>query len=215
MAGIVAGHGLPARMTRTQARVPNIHPKWVRITHWLNALAILVMLASGWRIYDASPIFKFIYFPDALTLGGWLGGALLWHFAAMWLLAANFLIYAWIGLATGHFSSRMLPVSGRDLLRDASAALRGALQHKDLRHYNALQKIAYLAAIAGTGLAILSGLALWKPVQLLPLSGLMGGYEATRVVHFIAMASLASFVAVHLTMSILVPRSFQAIVRGR
>jgi thiosulfate reductase cytochrome b subunit len=78
-------------MMRSTRRTPAIHALWVRLTHWLSAVAILVMIASGWRIYDASPLFKFIYFPNALTLGGWLGGALLWHFAAMWLLAASFL----------------------------------------------------------------------------------------------------------------------------
>jgi thiosulfate reductase cytochrome b subunit len=201
-------------MTRAKTRAPRIHPVWVRVTHWLNALAIFVMFASGWRIYDASPLFKFIYFPNALTLGAWLGGALLWHFAGMWLLAANFLIYVLIGLASGHFRSRMLPIPGRDLLRDASAALRGELKHRELRHYNAVQKTAYLVAIAGTGLAILSGLALWKPVQLLPLSRLMGGYDVTRVVHFVAMASLGIFIAVHLAMAILVPRSLLAMARG-
>ena len=77
-----------------------IHPLWLRLTHWLNALAVLVMVTSGWRIYNASPLFDVRASRAALTLGGWLGGALQWHFAAMWLLAANGLVY--LGTEPGH-----------------------------------------------------------------------------------------------------------------
>ena len=86
-----------------------IHPDWVRITHWINALAMLVMIGSGWEIYNASPLFPF-NFPGSITLGGWLAGALLWHFAAMWLLAINGLVYVALGLATGRFRRKLLPI---------------------------------------------------------------------------------------------------------
>jgi thiosulfate reductase cytochrome b subunit len=201
-------------MIRSKRRSTEIHPAWVRITHWLNVLAMFIMFTSGWRIYDASPLFKHLRFPSTLTLGGWLGGALLWHFAAMWLLAANFLIYVFVGLAAGHFSRRMLPIRRRDLARDIARALHGKLHHTNLSRYNAIQKVAYLAVAACTGLVLLSGLALWKPVQLLPLSLLLGGYDATRIVHFVAMTLLAWFVAVHIVMVIIVPRSLPAMLRG-
>src|ERR1700730_6662175 len=82
-----------------QAKHPDgkvIHPLWVRVTHWINALAIIVMIGSGWQIYNASPIFNF-EFPEAITIGGWLAGGIMWHFAAMWLLVANGLVYLVLG----------------------------------------------------------------------------------------------------------------------
>src|SRR5687768_1315134 len=86
-----------------------IHPAWVRITHWINALAMLVMIGSGWEIYNASPLFSFV-FPKSITLGGWLAGALLWHFAAMWVLAINGLVYVVLGLLTGRFRRKLWPI---------------------------------------------------------------------------------------------------------
>ena len=87
-----------------------VHPLLVRITHWVNALAIVVMVLSGWKIYNASPLFDFS-FPDDLTLGGWLAGALQWHFAAMWILVLNGMIYLAYGLFSGHLWRRMFPLS--------------------------------------------------------------------------------------------------------
>src|SRR5713226_9527663 len=120
-----------------------IHPAWVRITHWINAVAMLVMIGSGWEIYNASPLFGFTY-PKSITLGGWLAGALLWHFAAMWLLVANGLIYITLGIATGRFAKKVLPIRPGDILADAGAAFTGKLSHADLSVYNAVQKLLYL-----------------------------------------------------------------------
>jgi thiosulfate reductase cytochrome b subunit len=202
-------------MTDVPTRSRTVQPVWLRVTHWVNAVAVLIMVTSGWQVYNASPIFKSLDFPPAITLGGWLGGALLWHFAAMWLLVANFLVYLLMNVLTGRFSRKLLPVSPRSVARDLWAALRGALGHEDLSRYNAVQKLAYLAIIVDTVVLILSGLAVWKPVQLPLLSGLMGGYDSARVVHFFAMAFLVAFVVVHVVMSILVPRSLLAMFRGR
>ena len=99
-----------------------IHPVWVRITHWINAIAMLVMIGSGWEIYNASPLFGFP-FPGSITLGGWLAGALLWHFAAMWLLAINGLVYLALGFATGRFRRKLLPIRPGEVIADAKAAL--------------------------------------------------------------------------------------------
>src|SRR5258706_5825757 len=107
-----------------------VHPLPVRITHWVNVLAILLMLLSGWKIYNASPVFSFS-FPDALTLGGWLAGALQWHFAAMWLLVLNGLAYLAYGIVSGHLRRKMFPISPRALLGDVLRALRGRLAHDD------------------------------------------------------------------------------------
>jgi len=192
-----------------------IHPAWLRVAHWLNAIAVLIMITSGWRIYDASPLFESVYFPPAFTLGGWLAGALLWHFAAMWLLFASFLLYLGINLLSGRLFDKMFPITWRGLSGDLRAALRGALSHQDLSRYNMVQKLAYLGVIADTIVLVLSGLAIWKPVQLQMLSGLMGGYDSARVVHFVAMVLMVVFLAVHVVMSLLVPRSLRAMVRGR
>ncbi|MEN4922426.1 cytochrome b/b6 domain-containing protein [Achromobacter spanius] len=191
-----------------------IHPRWLRITHWLNALAVVVMVTSGWRIYNASPFFDFA-FPDGITLGGWLGGALQWHFAGMWLLFGNGLLYLALNLATGRLWRKFLPVSPGGVARDLAAALRGRLSHADPRRYNQVQRLAYLFVMADIALLILSGLVLWKSVQFDLLRELMGGYEAARRVHFFAMALLAAFVAVHLAMVALVPRSLIAMIRGK
>ncbi|HET7837783.1 cytochrome b/b6 domain-containing protein [Variovorax sp. J31P207] len=191
-----------------------IHPLWLRITHWLNALAVLVMVASGWRIYDASPLFPF-EFPAALTLGGWLGGALQWHFAAMWLLAANGLVYLALNLASGRLWRKFFPLSISGIWHDALAALRGRLSHADPRHYNSVQRFAYLFVICDIVLLVLSGLVLWKSVQFGLLRDLLGGYEFARRIHFFAMAALVAFVAVHLVMVALVPRSLLAMLGSR
>src|SRR5678816_2052857 len=132
-----------------------IHPLVVRVTHWLNVLAVLIMITSGWQIYNASPLFAFS-FPDALTLGGWLAGALQWHFAAMWLLALNGLVYLGYGIVSGHFRRKLLPISPAAVLRDVSQALRGRLAHEDLSVYNAAQRAAYLVLILALMLLILS-----------------------------------------------------------
>jgi thiosulfate reductase cytochrome b subunit len=192
-----------------------VHPLVVRITHWINALAVLVMVASGWRIYNASPLFESFTFPDALTLGGWLAGALQWHFAAMWLLALNGIIYLFYGIVSGHFRRKLLPISPRAVIRDISQALRGRLAHEDLSVYNAAQRAAYLALIVSFIVLILSGLAIWKPVQLQELAALMGGYEGARLLHFFAMSLVVFIVVVHVVMVALVPRTFPTMITGR
>jgi len=191
-----------------------VHPLPVRITHWVNALAILVMVLSGWRIYNAAPLFEFT-FPKAWTLGGWLAGALQWHFAAMWLLALNGMLYLAYGIFSGHLRRRMFPLSPGALLRDLRDALRGRLAHDDLSVYNAAQKAAYLGAILLAAGLILSGLAIWKPVQLYALASLMGDYEGARLLHFFCMAGIVLFVVVHVAMVALVPKTFLMMLTGR
>ena len=191
-----------------------IHPLATRLFHWINAVAIIVMIGSGLEIYNASPLLPFT-FPDWITLGGWLGGALLWHFAAMWLLAGNFLAWIAYGLASGRFRRKLLPIRPRELAGDLLSALRGKLMHADLSRYNAVQKLLYASALALIALAIVSGLAIWKPVQLSSLTNLMGGFQGARLVHFLAMSGLVLFLFVHVTMALLVPRTIGAMIRGR
>lgn len=186
----------------------------MRITHWLNALAVLVLVTSGWRIYDAAPFFPF-EIPKSLTLGGWLGGALQWHFAAMWLLAANGLVYLALNIASRRLFRKFFPLSVRGIWHDALAALHGRLSHADPRHYNSVQRAAYLFVMLDIVLLVLSGLVLWKSVQFAVLRDLLGGYEFARRIHFFAMAALVGFVAVHLVMVALVPRTLLTMLSGR
>src|SRR5216684_1122059 len=146
----------------TPAKV--IQPAWVRTVHWINAVAIVLMIMSGWQIYNASPLFDF-KFSSNITLGGWLGGALLWHFAAMWLLLINGIVYLTLGLATGRFRRKLLPIRPRAVLDDFVAALRGRLSHDDLTVYNSVQRLLYAGVLIAGVVIVLSGISIWKPVQ--------------------------------------------------
>jgi thiosulfate reductase cytochrome b subunit len=191
-----------------------VHPRWVRVTHWLNAIAMVVMIMSGWEIYNASPLFSFT-FPKSITLGGWLAGALLWHFAAMWLLVVNGLIYVTLGLVTGRFRRKLWPIRPSEVVADAKAALTFKLSHDDLSIYNAVQRLLYPGVIVAGIVIVLSGLAMWKPVQLQELTAMFGGYEASRYVHFFAMAAIVGFLVIHVVLAIVVPRSLRAMIVGR
>ncbi len=195
-------------------RKPAIHPLWLRLTHWVNAVAMVIMVMSGWRIYNASPLFGFS-FPEAITLGGWLGGALLWHFAAMWLLVVNGLIYFTLGIVTGRFRRKLLPISAHGVARDTAAALTGRLSHDDLSTYNQVQRLFYAGVIVVGIIVVLSGLSIWKPVQLQELTALFGGYDTARYVHFFAMAAIVGFLAVHVVLALMVPKSLRAMITGR
>jgi thiosulfate reductase cytochrome b subunit len=191
-----------------------IHPVWLRLTHWLNAAAVLVLIASGWKIYNATAFLGFAFL-KSVTLGGWLGGALLWHFAAMWLLAVNGVFYLLINILSGRLGRRFFPISLSGFVADVRDALRGRLAHADPLHYNTVQRLAYLFVMFDGVLLVLSGLVLWKSVQFSLLRELLGGYEGARLVHFGAMAALVGFVVIHLTMVMLVPRTLVAMLRGR
>jgi len=191
-----------------------IHPLIVRVCHWLNVIAVLIMITSGWAIYNASPLFSW-NFPDAITLGGWLAGALQWHFAGMWLFAVNGLVYLVYGIASGHFRRKLLPITPRAVLHDIREALRGKLAHEDLSVYNTAQRGAYLALILLLILMIATGIVIWKPVQFYWLGQFMGDYEGARLLHFFSMATIAFIVFVHVVMVVLVPRTFPTMFTGR
>ena len=211
----------------TAQREVQHHPLVVRITHWLTALAMLVMIGSGWRIYDFYPALPgdFQFRPD-FTLGGeytasealhnedGLANALGWHFAGMWLLVLSLAVYVTYGIVSGHFRRDFLPVLPRDLLHDFIAAVRLRLAHR-LGTYNAVQKTFYCGVLLAILVMILSGLGIWKPVQFRELTWLFGGYEAARVVHFLGMAAIVGFLVVHVALTILVPKTLVAIIFGR
>src|SRR6187549_3404233 len=202
-------------MISTAPAATTIHPRWVRICHWINALAILVMIGSGWQIYNASPLFDFLTFPRQITLGNWLAGALLWHFAAMWLLVINGVVYVTLGILTGRFRRKLFPIRPREVWRDFFAALRGRLAHDDLSVYNAVQRLLYVGILLTGVVIVLSGLSIWKPVQFQALTAFFGGYNTARYVHFAAMSAIVAFLVVHVTLAVLVPKSLRAMIIGR
>lgn len=201
-------------MTTRADKSKPVHALWLRCMHWLNAMAVLLLIGSGWRIYNATGFLGFAI-PRDITLGGWLGGALQWHFAAMWLLMANGLLYLVVNLLSGRLRRQFLPIAPRQLWTDIGAALRGRLSHADPRHYNSVQRLAYLFVMLDSVLLVLSGLVLWKSVQFPLLRELLGGYEGARYVHFFAMAGLCAFILVHVLMVALVPRTLLAMLTGK
>jgi thiosulfate reductase cytochrome b subunit len=205
-------------MTVAAASAPEphvtIHPVWVRVCHWINAAAILVMIGSGWQIYNASPLFDFT-FPRQIALGNWLAGAIMWHFAAMWVLVVNGIVYLALGFATGRFRRKLVPIDPREVVGDIKAALTFKLAHDDLAHYNAIQKLLYIGVILCGVIIVLSGLAIWKPVQFQELTALFGGYDVARYIHFFAMAAIVAFLVVHVTLALIVPKSLRAMIAGR
>jgi thiosulfate reductase cytochrome b subunit len=202
-----------------------VHPLTVRITHWLNALAMIIMIMSGWRIYNSDPILLFS-FPVWPTLGGsyegsvdihnedGLAGALQWHFAGMWLLAINGAIYLAYGLLSGHFRHAFFPVGPAAVLRDTLAALQFRLPHR-LGAYNAVQKTLYLGVLTAGVVMVLSGLAIWKPGQFQELTWLFGGFDVARVIHFLGMAAIVAFLIVHVALVVIVPKTLPPMITGR
>lgn len=201
-------------VTETAVQRDTIHPGWLRVCHWINAVAILVMIGSGWQIFNASPLFDFT-FSRSYALGNWLGGALLWHFAGMWLLVINGLVYVTLGFATGRFRRKLLPIYPSEIIADIRAALTFNLSHDDLSHYNAVQKVLYVGIILTGVVIVASGLAIWKPVQFQEITAIFGGYDTARWVHFIAMAAIVLFLVVHVALALIVPKSLRAMITGR
>ncbi len=204
-----------------------IHSRFVRITHWINAVAMIIMIGSGWRIYNNVPIFPTFTFPDWMTLGGdheityrlnkdiGFSNALLWHFAAMWVFVVNGLAALVYGLVSGRLQAKWWPISVRELVYDIREALRFNLAHDDITVYNAVQKLLYAGVICAAVLMFVSGLAIWKPVQFQTLTWLFYDFQGARLAHFIGMAAIALFLGVHVALAVLVPKTIVAMTKGR
>ena len=195
-------------------RVQRLHPLPIRVMHWINAFAMIVMITSGWGIYNDDVIIRGFSFPGWLRLGEWAAPSVNYHFAGMWLLALNGLAYLAYGLGTGRLRERLLPIRLRDLVQTVRDTLHFHVAHEDLTTYNAVQKLLYFVVIAAGVSQVLTGLALWKPVQFSGLVSLLGGFQAARVIHFIGMAVIVAFLLVHVLLSLLVPRTLWAMLAG-
>ena len=191
-----------------------LHPWPVRVMHWLNALAMIVMITSGWGIYNDDAIIKGFLFPGILRLGEWAAPSLNYHFAGMWLLAVNGLFYLVYGLATGRLRERLLPIRARDVVHTVRDTLHLRIAHEDLTVYNAVQKLLYIVAILAGIAQVVSGLAIWKPIQFAGLVSLLGGFQFARIIHFTGMAILVGFLVVHVALALLVPQTLLAMLSG-
>jgi thiosulfate reductase cytochrome b subunit len=205
---------MTTRDVKSTSHERRLHPLPVRIMHWINALAIFIMVGSGWKIYDDDVILGWLHFPDSLVIGKWAQYGLQWHFFGMWIFVLNGIAYLTYGIATGRFRRKLFPISIRELLATVSDALRFKLGHDDLTHYNAVQKTLYLGVMTVGILIVISGLALWKPVQFSELANLFGSFQTIRVVHFLCMAAIVGFLVVHISLALLVPQSLVAMVNG-
>ena len=193
---------------------PKLHPVPVRIMHWLNAIAMIVMFTSGWGIYDDDAIFGWLYFPDWARLGSWAPESLLWHFAFMWLLGVNGLFYLIYGFATGRFRRKLLPIRVGEIVETVKETLHFHLAHEDLTTYNAVQKLLYLVVITAGVMQIITGIAIWKPVQFAWITALFGGFQGARLAHFLGMGVIVGFLVVHVALAVLVPRTLWAMLTG-
>jgi thiosulfate reductase cytochrome b subunit len=206
-------------MSATTATAPalagrRLHPLPVRVMHWTNAVAMIVMIGSGWGIYNDSVIFHFLHFSDSLRIGSWAARSLLWHFAGMWLLAINGLAYLTYGTVTGRLRERLLPIRVADVIETVRDTLRFKISHEDLTTYNAVQKLLYIVVMVAGVSQVVTGLAIWKPVQLSWLTALFGGFQNARLIHFLGMAVIVGFLVVHVALSLLVPSTLWAMLTG-
>lgn len=200
-------------LARQRKKPKIIHPLFVRITHWINAFAAIAMLMSGLRIYNASPLYPFLFPPD-ITLGGWLAGALAWHFAAMWLLVLNGIAYLIYGFYTGHFIRRLLNIRPMAAYRNVKLEIKQLLIH-GTGEYNLIQRVLYIIVIWDVIILFFSGLAIWKPIQLQKLTEFFGGYDQARHYHFYGMLILVFFLLLHVSAAFAVKGTVQSMFTGR
>jgi thiosulfate reductase cytochrome b subunit len=203
-----------------------LHPVPIRVMHWINALTMLIMIGSGFKIYNNQPIFSSITFPDSFLIGGdpdiafiyngdpGFGGALQWHFMAMWFLVLNGIAYLIYGIATGRLRRKMFPIRPAEVLKTLREALHFHLGHDDITIYNGVQKILYVGIILVIVMQVMAGLAIWKPVQFSLLAGLFHDFQTARLIHFLGLCAICVFLAVHVLLALLVPRTLAAMVTG-
>jgi thiosulfate reductase cytochrome b subunit len=191
-----------------------LHPLPVRIMHWVNAVVMLVMITSGWGIYDDDVIIRGFHFSQFWRLGDWAAWSLNWHFAGMWFLTINGLTYLIYGLVTGRLREKLLPIRPTELLQTVVDTLHFKIAHEDITIYNAVQKLLYIVVIVAGIAQVVTGLAIWKPVQFSALVSMLRGFQTARVLHFAGMAAIVGFLIVHVALALLVPKTLWAMVAG-
>lgn len=182
--------------------------------HWVNAVTIFIMVGSGWKIYNDEVLFGWLHFPEVLTIGKWAQHGLQWHFFGMWILVINGLSYLTYGLLSGRFRRMLLPIWPSEVIATVKDTLRFKLSHDDHTKYNAVQKLLYIGVISAGMLIVISGLAIWKPIQFSELVTLFGSFQNARLVHFFCMTAIVLFVLVHVSLALLVPQTLVAMLNG-
>ncbi len=191
-----------------------LHPVPIRVMHWINAATMIIMIGSGWKIYNDEVIFGWLHFPEAVTIGKWAQHGLQWHFFGMWILALNGLSYLAYGLFTGRFRRMLLPIRVSELIATVKDALRFRLSHDDPTKYNTVQKLLYVGIILVGIMIVISGLAIWKPIQFSELLSLFGTFQNARLVHFLCMTAIVLFLIVHVSLALMVPHTLVAMFTG-
>jgi thiosulfate reductase cytochrome b subunit len=213
-----------AQRPNASSGASEVHPPIVRICHWINAIAMIIMIGSGWRIYNDSALIEGFYFPNWMTLGGdptlsdqkWQNhayGGLQWHFAAMWVLFFNGLVYLTYGFYSGRFQRMLLPITVEGVLATIKNTLSFKLDHEH-GIYNHVQRVMYIGVLALGVLVVMSGLAIWKPVQFQGLASLFGSFQGARWVHFLCMSGIVLFLIVHVLLALLVPKTLVSMTVG-
>jgi thiosulfate reductase cytochrome b subunit len=191
-----------------------LHPLPIRMMHWINAVAVLIMITSGWGIYDDDVVIRGLHFSQFWRLGEWAAWSLNWHFAGMWLLAINGLTYLIYGLVTGRFRERLLPIRPTEVLQTVVDTLHFKIAHEDITVYNGVQKLLYIVVIFAGIAQVITGIAIWKPIQFSGLVSVLGGFQTARILHFAGMAMIVGFLVVHVALALLVPKTLWAMVAG-
>lgn len=191
-----------------------LHPLPLRVMHWINAVAMIILIGSGWKIYNDEVLFGWLHFPDWITIGKYAQHGLQWHFFAMWILMLNGLCYLVYGFVTGRFRRKLVPISPSAIVADIRDALRFRLAHDDITHYNAVQKLLYAGIIVVIVIQVISGWAVWKPVQLSELVTLFYDFQGARLAHFIGMTAIVGFLVIHVALALIVPKTIVAMVDG-
>jgi thiosulfate reductase cytochrome b subunit len=211
-------------MRGTPRPVRDDHPSIVRLSHWAGALATTILVLSGLEIFAAFPSFgdkipqvDLFVPPGFMRLGGWLGGALPWHFTFAWVFVMSGVVYLAYQIGSGNI--RQVLFVPRDIPGVWPMARHYFLfGPKPPQHevYNPLQKLAYTTVLGLGVLAAVTGAALYKPIQLSWLVAMLGGFRLTRIWHFVAMAGILAFIPGHLVMVALHGwRNFASMWTGR
>jgi thiosulfate reductase cytochrome b subunit len=191
-----------------------LHPLPVGIMHWINAVVMLVIITSGWGIYDDDVIIRGVHFGQFWRLGDWAAWSLDWHFAGMWFFTINGLIYLVYGFAKGRLREKLLPIRPAEVVQTIIDTLHFKIAHDDITVYNAVQKLLYIVVIFAGVSQVVTGVAIWKPIQFSGLVSLLGGFQTARVLHFAGMAVIVGFLIVHVALALLVPKTLGAMVTG-
>ena len=198
----------------TERHRRKLHPAALRVMHWINAIAMIILIGSGWKIYNDDVLFGWLHFPEWMTIGVYAQHGLQWHFFAIWILMINGLCYLAYGFYTGRFRRKLLPIWPSAVLADIRDAIRFKLAHDDILHYNAVQKTLYAGIIFVIIIQVISGWVIWKPIQLSELTSLFFGFQGARLIHFLGMTAIVLFLVVHVALALLVPKTIGAMVTG-